>query len=601
MTPTTVTDLAEIDTTPTDTDSDGIVSTAATAPEDHHRDGPVLDGGGAVEAVAVWRDPSLLVLDSNVRENFRLEDHPELADSIASHGVLTPIIAHGSPESQTALVRDGQLRTLIAIAVGLGQVPVWLIAPDTTVADSEAQITRIFEQITVNDRRVALTDGDRAAAVALALDLGASVTRVGKALQTKREDIKQAGKVGASPTARTAIDDGQLDLEQAAVLAEYETVGDTNAVEHLIKHRGSYFNYEARLIANDRTDRRAYYTAALPWAEAGFGVLYDYPHDSGPDAELVHVGDLVDADGHSLAIDQLSPEQGWLVWIEQSGPLVTLDRETGTVLDQTLVDWQTKFDPDGEPAEGLRHVREVTQHKDWQADCFLPADRLADAGLRRLSDCVADAEPEVGAGGDAEGEARSDGVADPVEAAAARDELAARRAQQDAEAAARREQQQLENRRVRVLNKQSVAAMEVRREFVTGVLARKTPPPEAAKFVAETLIAWPGILGEYNAFETAAGLIGGAGTWRHDLQKMVETAKPARCHVLVLGLVLGALEKRTGKGSWRDSDSAVKRYLRFLQEIGHSLVPVELATVGDIDYHDIDLDAAADESATPAA
>ncbi|MGW6730665.1 ParB/RepB/Spo0J family partition protein [Nocardia sp. NPDC055029] len=599
MTPTTDTpDLTEIDTTATDIDlhdrplnsTESATDGSAPATDDHSD----AASGGAdvpVEAVAVLRDPTQLVLDSNVRESFRLEDHPELADSIAEHGVLVPIIAYGYPESPSALVRDGQLRTLTAIAVGLERVPVWLTAPDSTVSADEAQIARIFEQITVNDRRVALTDGDRAAGIALALDLGASVTRVGKALQAKRDHIKQAGKVGASATARKAIDDGQLDLEQAAILAGYETVGDTDAVEHLSKHRGSYFNFEARLIANDRADRRAYYAAALPWAEAGFGVLYDYPGEGGSDAELLHAGELVDADGHSVELDALSAEDGWLVWIERSGVLVTVDRETGAIVDEAGVDWQTKHEPDREPADGLRHACEVSQHKDWQADCFLPSDKLATTGLQLLSDFVdttADNEHDISI--ETEREGGQDAV-DPEQTAAAREELAARRAQQEAEAAQRREQEQLENRRVRVLNKQGVAAMEVRQDFVAELLARKTPPAEAAEFVAEALVAQPGMLGEYNAFETAAELIGGTGTCRQDLQKMIETAKPARCNVIVLGLVLGAHEKRTGKDSWRYSDAAVNRYLRFLQQIGHTLVPVELATIGDIDYKDIDLDA----------
>ncbi|MFD4432595.1 ParB/RepB/Spo0J family partition protein [Nocardia sp. NPDC058497] len=591
-------DIAAIDIDLQDRVLDNIEPTEELAPETDERENAVHDAGVPVNAVAVWRDPTMLVIDKNVRETFRLEDQPELADSIAEHGVLTPIVAYGYPESPTALVRDGQLRTLTAIAVGLETVPVWLIAPDTTISANEAQITRIFEQITVNDRRIALTDGDRAAGIALALDLGASVTRVGKALQTKREEIKQAGKVGASSTARKAIDDGQLDLEQAAILAEYETVGDTDAVEHLTKHRGGYFNYEARLIANDRAARRTYFAAALPWAEAGFGVLDDYPSNSGSDTELLHVGELVDADGHSVDLDRLAAEDGWLVWIERSGTLVTVDRETGAVVDEATVDWQTRHEPAREPTEGRRHAREVTQRKDWQADYFLPSDKLATTGLQLLRDFV-DTTAATGHGVGVEGQ-RED-VVDPVEEAAARDEITARRAQQEAEAAQRREQEQLENRRERVLNKQAVAAMDVRHEFVTGLLARKTPPPEAAKFVAETLLGQPGILDEFNALETAAGLIGGAGTWRHDLQKMVEAAKPARCNVIVLGLVLGALEKRTSKDSWRSSDAAVKRYLRFLQETGHTLVPVELAALGDIDYKDIDFDAPTDEPATQAA
>ncbi|MFG2444999.1 ParB/RepB/Spo0J family partition protein [Nocardia fluminea] len=534
-----------------------------------------------VNAVAVFRDPHTLVTDNNVRETFNLDDFPELADSIAEHGVLTPITAYGHPEGLTATVRDGQLRTLTAMAIGIEQVPVWLIEPDEALAAKDAEISRILTQITVNDRRIALTDGDRAAGIALALDLGASVTRVGKALQTKRDEIKQAGKIGASATARKAVDDGQLDFEQAAILAEYENVGDTDAVRQLLDTDRGYFSYEARLIANDRAERRTYFTAVLPWAEAGFGVLHDYPDCGGADPVLVHANDLITANGEPVDVDHLAADAGWLVWIEQASIPLTVDRDTGAIVDAATIDWNTEHDPDREPADGLRHAREVTQQDRWQADYFLPADRLDAAGLRLITD-VPDAEPtDIGISDD------PDGAADD---ALAREELAARRAEAEVEAAARREQERLAARRVRELNKQGLAAMEVRREFVTRLLARKTLPPEASKFIAEALVAEPAVLGEYNAFETAAELLGGKGTWRRELQQVVETAKPARCQVIVLGLVLGALEKRAVKDSWRYSDTGVTRYLRFLQQVGHELVPVELAAVGDLDYEHIDID-----------
>lgn len=596
-TSTPTTDAVELATTATDTEfPDSVGPEQEPAPA---TDTDAVGGTAAtLNAVAVPFDPNNLVIDINVRETFQLEDYPELADSIAEHGVLTPIIAHGLPGDTWATVRDGQLRTLTAIAVGLEEVPVWLIPPDTTISTGEAQITRIFEQITVNDRRIALTDGDRAAGIALALDLGASVTRVGKALQTKRDDVKRAAKVGASATARKAVDEGQLDLEQAAILGEYETIGDTDAVERLTSGRFANFTFEARRIANDRADRRAYYAAALAWAEAGFGVLYEYPSASGSDAELVHVGDLVDAEGHDVQLDDLHPEHGWLVWIDRSGELVTVDRETGAIVDADTVDRSTRRQPDREPADGLRHAREVEQYNDWQADCFLPTDKFAVAGLQFRSEFTTgtDDSPDT-AGPDTAGQ---DAV-DPEQEAAARDELASRRAQQEAEAAERREQERLENRRVRELNKQGTAAMDVRREFVTGLLTRKTAPTEAVKFVAEALVAQPSLLGEYNAFETASELINGAGTWRHDVQAILENAKPARCQVIVLGLVLGALERRTGKDCWRYNDKGVARYLRFLRQIGYPLVPVELAALGEIDYKTIDLDTPTAEPAAQAA
>ncbi|MFI2478684.1 hypothetical protein ACH49W_35555, partial [Nocardia xishanensis] len=70
----------------------------------------------------------------------------------------------------------------------------------------------------------------------------------------------------------------------------------------------------------------------------------------------------------------------------------------------------------------------------------------------------------------------------------------------------------------------------------------------------------------------------------------IETAKPARCQVIVLALVLGAYENRADKGLWRYADRGVRLYLEFLRELGHQLVPVELAALGELNSDDIDID-----------
>ncbi|MFI2478838.1 hypothetical protein ACH49W_36420, partial [Nocardia xishanensis] len=70
----------------------------------------------------------------------------------------------------------------------------------------------------------------------------------------------------------------------------------------------------------------------------------------------------------------------------------------------------------------------------------------------------------------------------------------------------------------------------------------------------------------------------------------IETAKPARCQVIVLALVLGAYENRADKDLWRYADRGVRLYLEFLRELGNQLVPVELAALGEIKSDDIDID-----------
>ncbi|MBF6173599.1 ParB/RepB/Spo0J family partition protein [Nocardia blacklockiae] len=572
-----------LETTTTDLDEPENRNVRTTLPSEPPADG--ADPGSLLPAEespvpaveARFLDPALLEIGENVRQNFRLEDYPEDTESIQVHGVRQPIKVIRMPDGRL-VVRDGQVRTLTALAFEQPLVPVWITDADTAVDEKESEIARIFEQITLNDRRIPLTDGDRAAGIAQALDLGASVTRVSKALQTKRDQVKLARKVGVSSTARELVDDGQFDFEQAAVIADYEAVGDTDAVTRLTKVSRTYFTYEARRIANDRAEHRAYLTAALPYAEAGFGILTDEPYSYGTDLPLRPAGDLVNsATGEPVRDDRIHADPArWLVFLELACDPLYVDRHTGAVVDPQTVDWDTDRNPEAEPRDGLRHAREIDQRDHWRTRFFLPADQLEAAGLRAP-------EPEQPIDTDTS-------PADAIETDA--DDLAARRAAADAAAAqalVERERARLAARRVRELNKQGLAAEETRIEFLTRLLARKTPPQSWAKFVTEALVANSALLGEYNAFDTAQKLLGVTG-WRPGLTAAVESAKPARCQVILLGLVLGAYEKRTDKDAWRYSDPGVRRYLQFLREVGHHLVPVELAAIGELDADTIDID-----------
>ncbi|WP_406279023.1 ParB N-terminal domain-containing protein [Nocardia sp. NBC_00881] len=584
-TPTVEADTDTNDTAPTET-SDGAAATDASDV------GSDTDSAAPAPGRGPTKDPALLDIDENVRKNFRLDDHPDVTESIREHGVKSPIKVIRMPDGRL-VVRDGQVRTLTALAFGQTEVPVWITDFDPAVDAAEAEIDRILEQITVNDRRIPLTDGDRAAGIALALDLGASVTRVGKALQTKRDDVKRAGKIGASATARGLVDEGQYDLEQAAVIGEYDTLGDTDAVERLMRANRSWFSYEANRIAEDRAEVRAYLAAALPYAEAGVGILTDYPHDEQftDDGPLVLAADLVDADGAAVDIDHINANPGfWSVWLEISEDLVWVEVDTGALVDPDTVDWDTRDHPDAEPAEGLRHAREVQQREHLLAEYFLPRDLLEAAGLRERKqdpDTGADGtDPSDADQGDRDGQG---GHGDGDELAAARRTAAAQDAAR-AEAEAR-EQERMVRRRVRELNKQGLAAKTTRTEFVTRLLTRKTSPAQAPVFLAQALVSDSGLLSECHAFGTAVELLGIKGfRGRDELLAALETAKPARAQVIVLALVLGAYESRCEKTLWRYADRGVRRYLAFLRELGHPLVPVELAALGEVKSDDIDID-----------
>jgi acyl-CoA synthetase (AMP-forming)/AMP-acid ligase II len=165
---------------------------------------------------------------------------------------------------------------------------------------------------------------------------------------------------------------------------------------------------------------------------------------------------------------------------------------------------------------------------------------------------------------------------------------AAEAAHQQAEAE-RAEAENRERRKVLALNKLGEAAMRVRREFVTKMVARKTPPKGAAIFVADCLAPDSYLLTHRNAGATTAELPGVDST--AGLAKRVSelaASGDGRAQVLTLALVLGALEVKTPKDAWRNSHPSFVGasnwtpryvtsgdYLHWLADNGYQLAAVE--------------------------
>lgn len=516
-------------------------------------------------AIAQNLDPRTLVITgNNVRPAPDLADHPKEVASIRRFGVRNPILAVREPDGSVHVI-DGQVRTLAAIATGQETVPVWVSEVDPSIGDRERQIERILTQINLNDRRIELTDSARAAGVALMLDLGAGVTRIAEGLQASdRSRIRKAGAIGRSDTARRLLDDGQLSLDQLETLAGYETLGDTDAVDTLTSVTRYQFDYQARLIAEDRQTRRDRLRAALPYAAFGFGVLTDLP---GIGTDLIPDSELLTGDGLPVSETEIYADaKRWRVFLDLVDDAELVDETTGELVDPATVDWDTReMGPDAEPAQGMRSAHGLTTRDAWMPAYYLPAAALAESGLRHV-DHVSD---DIGlqAGGDAGQQAE-------------------------------REQERAKRARVIELNKRGVAAKARRIEFLTQLLSARTAPAGAAELVAVSLTREPGLLG-WPAADLARDLLG-ADT-ADDLIAKATAATPGRAWVFVFGLVLAAHEARLDKDSWRRPNGAAARYLHFLAEAARKLaktngseefrlVDVELATAGDIDYRDIDLD-----------
>ncbi|MBL1080211.1 ParB N-terminal domain-containing protein [Nocardia sp. 2] len=316
-----------------------------------------------------------------MRKNFDLDEHPEVKESI-KRGVEIPLLAHREPDG-TITVIDGQVRALAAIELKVARVPVW-VTPAPQVDRAEREIRRTSTQINVNDHRIALTDGDRAAGMARMFDFGASLTRISQEIGQRREQVKLAVTVGRSETACAAVDAHQLDFEQAAVLAVYENAGDTDAVARLLAAPRSMFAHHVKRIAAERDESRDRFRESLPYAAEGFGV---HSTDPTEDDSFIAADLLRTSDGEPIDIARIHATPTlWSIYCQPTEVEVLLDRDTGEVVDPDSIDPATKPKPNAVAVEGLRHADTVESGYLWAPEYYLRADRLDESGFQYASD-----------------------------------------------------------------------------------------------------------------------------------------------------------------------------------------------------------------------
>ncbi len=160
-------------------------------------------------------DPTTLIIGDNVRATAHL-DRQFLA-SLREHGVMNPIQATRTSDG-TLTVKRGQRRTLGAVKAGLTTVPVLVVADDTDEAD------RITKQWHENERRDALTETDRLAAVEQLTILGVPAGNIARRLGTPKKQVEAAVIANGSETAKAAAAKHALTLTEAALIAEFSVI-----------------------------------------------------------------------------------------------------------------------------------------------------------------------------------------------------------------------------------------------------------------------------------------------------------------------------------------------------------------------------------------
>ncbi|OZC83449.1 hypothetical protein CH282_15985 [Rhodococcus sp. 06-418-1B] len=518
----------------------------------------------------VAADPNELDTAENVRDGVDILDDPAFVESITAHGVLQAISAVRRADGTLAVI-DGQRRTLAAREAGLTTIPVLVRAE--TEEEKAATIERITAQVVSNDHRTDLTRGQRMNAVAQLLDLGMTVPQVSKKLALRKDYTEQAGRAGRSANARRRVDDGQLSLEGAALLADLEGVGQrepwvAEAIEKILdRDYGIVFPLEK--LGRRIGERAEASDAAAEYTARGFALIHDEPSTN--TGQWFSLADLRTSGGDPVPAD--TPEQAphlWHVYVHTPG-LVWVDKKTRAEVDESDIDFDTEGDETAEADEGMVHFESVEEIRRWHFEFFLRRDNLDETGL-----AVAPAAAALIAGEDQE-QGSDDGL------------TAAQRAAAGAEAE-RVERERADRRKVKALNRAGAAATELRRAFLTGLLAGKSAPKNATKWMIGVLAVHGDVFTESKCAERYAEVMN---TPLATAADKAENASPARAEVLLLARVLTAYEARlTGpqdsKDYWRFASKhyrgmvGIDSYLTFLADAGQALTSVEQAAIGNM-------------------
>ncbi len=208
-------------------------------------------------------DPTQAIIGSNLRLDPRLDK--DFLASIRQHGVLSPVVATLDEEGRH-VIQWGQRRTIAAVQTGRATIPAYIVA-DMGDAD------RIIRQLIENDHRVAITTGERVAALATLSGLGLTAAQIAKQTVTKRADVDAALTVAGSQIAAKAAERFDfLTLDQAATIAEFE--GDVEAVKALtVAAKQGQFGHVAQELRNEREQAARKAEAAEALTSEGIPIL----------------------------------------------------------------------------------------------------------------------------------------------------------------------------------------------------------------------------------------------------------------------------------------------------------------------------------------
>jgi ParB family chromosome partitioning protein len=151
------------------------------------------------------------------------------------------------------------------------------------------------------------------------------------------------------------------------------------------------------------------------------------------------------------------------------------------------------------------------------------------------------------------------------------------------------EEQKAERKTLIERNKAMLSAQVVRREFVTGLLARKQPPKGWQYFTVHAITHHPETASGYDG-EVAAGMVGAkvdeAKTWSWNPLRTHVAKSTARPEVSLIALVCAGYEKTIAKDSWRSPSQTHRDYLNQLVAWGYTASETERIIIDSGDNTD---------------
>lgn len=266
------------------------------------------DGSSPVEQVEFAHlDPRTLTIEANVRREVGLD--AGFIESIRMHGVKTPIVVQRAGDGSLA-VRAGQRRTLAAIEAGIATIPARIVSDD----GDKAQL--IIDQLVENDARLQLRDADRGAAFEQLSLLGLPAAQIAKKTGHKKTDVTTALSVAKSKVATAVQGKCDLDLAQAAVVAEFD--GDKEAVKVLAvtaRENPGQFDHVAQQLRDRRKLEAKKVVAAKALQEAG---VREIPAPGFDDKKVRSLADLTDAAGTVLTPESHAGCPGHAAYVRRS-------------------------------------------------------------------------------------------------------------------------------------------------------------------------------------------------------------------------------------------------------------------------------------------